>query len=186
MRHPERPSWCCRPGRSRNPTVRSLAAKDAPSGFFKLLCRPALFKKVGVGLEVIRGAVSMRYCLQWRRPYHNWLPLGMLRRRLNSGLPGRKFRARRIEPAAARRCRPISTSRNPNRRRILTRRCRFPWKARLRIRQGHSFPSSGRPAGIPFRRPTRYQKEIGGPLRGGDAGVRMVEPAPVQRSILFQ
>jgi NADH-quinone oxidoreductase subunit G len=30
-----------------------------------------------------------------------------------------------------------------------------------------------------------YQKEIGGPLRGGDAGVRMVEPAPVHGQSYF-
>ena len=31
-----------------------------------------------------------------------------------------------------------------------------------------------------------YQKEIGGPLRGGDAGVRIFEPARSQRPVLFQ
>ncbi len=30
-----------------------------------------------------------------------------------------------------------------------------------------------------------YQKEIGGPLRGGDAGVRMFEPAPVNGQSYF-
>ena len=31
-----------------------------------------------------------------------------------------------------------------------------------------------------------YQKEIGGPLRGGDPGVRMFEPDAVARPVLFQ
>ena len=31
-----------------------------------------------------------------------------------------------------------------------------------------------------------YQKEVGGPLRGGDAGVRIFEPAAGQRPVLFQ
>ena len=37
-------------------------------------------------------------------------------------------------------------------------------------------PFSGRRAGTRFRRSTSYQSEIGGPLRGGDPGVRVIEP----------
>ena len=30
-----------------------------------------------------------------------------------------------------------------------------------------------------------YQKEVGGPLRGGDAGVRIIEPAPLNGQTYF-
>jgi NADH-quinone oxidoreductase subunit G len=30
-----------------------------------------------------------------------------------------------------------------------------------------------------------YQKEVGGPLRGGDAGVRIIEPAPANGQTYF-
>ena len=105
----------------------------------------------------------------------NW-PLSLARRPPPiSAWRARRSRVSRIATADARPCWPISASTSRSRPTIPIRPSRFPWKETRTSRLLRLLPFFWTPGWNSIQAVNKFQAEIGGPLRQGDPGVRVIE-----------
>ena len=88
-----------------------------------------------------------------------------------------RFIARRIVPAAVQQSMPRSQCTSPSRPRIRTRRSPSTMEGYYGPMPSALVPYFWAPSWNSVRAVNKFQDEVGGPLRGGDPGIRLIEPA---------